>query len=212
MASPKLEVVAFYDSAGNPLIGLTPTFSSYLDSSGNAVSPPAISALGGGMYHFTPVFVDPTKGIAYIIYGGATAFPPYAFRYMRPEDWVTDNLPSDPADQSLLVAATDAIYNRLGAPAGASVSADVAAVLGEAQGANAAAQAAETSSGTAATQATAAAAISADLRKIAIGRWKIQGTQLILFELDGTTPYKTFDLKDELGVASAVRIFERVPV
>jgi hypothetical protein len=40
----------------------------------------------------------------------------------------TDNLPSDPADQSLIIAATDAIYARVGAPAGASVSADVAAV------------------------------------------------------------------------------------
>jgi hypothetical protein len=40
----------------------------------------------------------------------------------------TDNLPSDPADQSLIIAATDAIMTRLGAPAGASVSADIAAI------------------------------------------------------------------------------------
>jgi len=40
----------------------------------------------------------------------------------------TDNLPSDPADQSLVIAATTAIYDRVGAPAGASVSADIAAV------------------------------------------------------------------------------------
>lgn len=40
----------------------------------------------------------------------------------------TDNLPSDPADQSLIIAATDAVMARLGAPAGASISADVAAV------------------------------------------------------------------------------------
>jgi hypothetical protein len=40
----------------------------------------------------------------------------------------TDNLPTDPADQSLIIAATDAIMTRLGSPAGASVSADVAAV------------------------------------------------------------------------------------
>ncbi len=37
----------------------------------------------------------------------------------------TDNLPSDPADQSLIISATDAIMSRLGAPAGASVSADI---------------------------------------------------------------------------------------
>lgn len=41
----------------------------------------------------------------------------------------TDNLPTDPADESLIIAATDAIMARLGVPAGASVSADVAAVL-----------------------------------------------------------------------------------
>lgn len=40
----------------------------------------------------------------------------------------TDNLPSDPADQSLVIAATTAIFDRVGAPAGASVSADIAAV------------------------------------------------------------------------------------
>lgn len=40
----------------------------------------------------------------------------------------TDNLPTDPADQSLIIAATDAVMSRLGAPAGASMSADIAAV------------------------------------------------------------------------------------
>lgn len=42
----------------------------------------------------------------------------------------TDNLPSDPADQSLVIAATDAVMTRLGTPAGASVSADVGTVIG----------------------------------------------------------------------------------
>lgn len=40
----------------------------------------------------------------------------------------TDNLPVDPADQSLIVAATTAIYDRIGAPAGASIAADIAAI------------------------------------------------------------------------------------
>ncbi len=40
----------------------------------------------------------------------------------------TDALPPDPADESLVIAATDAIYSRLGAPAGVSMAADVAAV------------------------------------------------------------------------------------
>lgn len=41
---------------------------------------------------------------------------------------VDGRLPEDPADQSLLIAATDAIMNRIGVPAGASLSADLAAV------------------------------------------------------------------------------------
>jgi len=40
----------------------------------------------------------------------------------------TDNLPTDPADQSLIIAATDAVMARLGTPAGASLSADIAAI------------------------------------------------------------------------------------
>lgn len=40
----------------------------------------------------------------------------------------TDNLPSDPADQSLIIAATNAIVALLGTPAGASLAADIAAV------------------------------------------------------------------------------------
>lgn len=40
----------------------------------------------------------------------------------------TDNLPSDPADQSLIIAATDAIVALLGTPAGASLAADIAAI------------------------------------------------------------------------------------
>lgn len=46
----------------------------------------------------------------------------------------TDNLPSDPADQSLVIAATTAIYNRIGAPAGADLAADVAAVKSASDG------------------------------------------------------------------------------
>jgi hypothetical protein len=42
----------------------------------------------------------------------------------------TDLLPTDPADQSLVIAATDAIMARLGVPIGASIVADIASVGG----------------------------------------------------------------------------------
>ena len=43
-------------------------------------------------------------------------------------DTKTTNLPSDPADQSLIIAATTSIANLIGTPAGVSLAADVAAV------------------------------------------------------------------------------------
>jgi hypothetical protein len=67
-----------------------------------------------------------------------------------------------------------------------------------------ASQAAQSSSASAATD-------SAIIKKIQIGRWRINGTQLILYELNGTTEYMRFDLKDDLGAPSGTRVFERVP-
>jgi hypothetical protein len=49
------------------------------------------------------------------------------------------------------------------------------------------------------------------LEAVAIGRWRVIGDQLILYELDGTTPLVTFDLFDDSGNPSMTRIFERVP-
>lgn len=92
MASPRAEVLFFYDSvAGTPKTGLTLTFSTYKDTSGTNLSQPTFTEIGGGAYMFTPTFADPTKGIVYVVNGGATAVPQYQARYMRPEDWNTDN-------------------------------------------------------------------------------------------------------------------------
>ena len=59
-------------------------------------------------------------GDTYVLANGASGFAAI--------DAKTTNLPADPADESLVIAATDAIMTRLGAPAGVSMSADVAAV------------------------------------------------------------------------------------
>jgi len=40
----------------------------------------------------------------------------------------TTNLPTDPADESLIIAATDAVMTRIGSPVAASISADIAAI------------------------------------------------------------------------------------
>lgn len=103
MASPKIEVVVFYDAAtGAPLPGLTPTIIVYRRDDGTDLigSAPAISAIGGGAYKFTPVspFADPNQGITYVIDAGATAAPRYVYRHMRPEDWNDDGIPAIKAD------------------------------------------------------------------------------------------------------------------
>ena len=75
-------------------------------------------------------------------------------------------------------------FARLGAPVGASTSADIAA-------------------------ATAIALIS---RKVATNRSKVDSAAktLTLYDDDGTTPLYVFNLKDSAGVATATAIYERV--
>lgn len=107
----------------------------------------------------------------------------------------TDNLPADPAGTSDVTAAvTDIkgasnkdiseIDDKLGTPAGASIAGDIATARAEALVA----------------------------KKMVTNGWKVQGTQLIIYDDDGTTPYKVFDLKDDSGLPSSSRIFERRPV
>jgi hypothetical protein len=103
-------------------------------------------------------------------------------------------------------------YARMGAPVGASMSADLADVKNSADLANLAATNALAQATTAATEATAAAAAALIIRKVETNRYKIVGTQLIIYDDNGTTPFKTFNLFDDVGSPTSTRIFERVPV
>jgi hypothetical protein len=85
MASPAIVMVFFNDSSGNALTGLTPTFDTYVDDAGGAVTQPTITEVGGGFYKFTPVFPS-NKGLAYVINGGATANPRRQYDFLVPED------------------------------------------------------------------------------------------------------------------------------
>lgn len=103
MASPKIEVVFFYDpSTGAPMTGLTPTFSVYKDDLGADKTPPGISEVGGGAYKFT-VTVASERGVVYVVDGGASAAPRYQARYVRGEDWNADNadVPASTLDSKL---------------------------------------------------------------------------------------------------------------
>lgn len=90
--SPKIVVFWLYDaSTGAPLAGQTPVFTTYKDDLGVDVSQPAISAIGGGAYKFTPVFSS-GRGIAFSISSGSTALPLYQSGYLRPEDYYVDEI------------------------------------------------------------------------------------------------------------------------
>lgn len=53
-----------------------------------------------------------------------------------------------------------------------------------------------------------------ETRQAALGRWRIDSTskKLFLYEDDGTTVFKEFDLKDAGGTPSVAQVFERDPV
>jgi len=51
-----------------------------------------------------------------------------------------------------------------------------------------------------------------EIRQAALGRWKIEGTTLRLYEEDGLTTFLEFDLKDEAGDPSNSRIFDKDPI
>ena len=91
MASPAIEVFFLYDSSGAPLTGISPTFDTYKDDLGADLAQPAITEIGGGAYKFTPV-LNPARGIAYVVNGGAFANPRRLARYVRPEDYHVDLL------------------------------------------------------------------------------------------------------------------------
>ncbi len=50
------------------------------------------------------------------------------------------------------------------------------------------------------------------LYRIGVGRWKIQGTQLLIYDEDNTSVLLSFNLKDDVGAPTSTRIFERAPV
>jgi len=49
------------------------------------------------------------------------------------------------------------------------------------------------------------------IRKIQTNRWKIENNQLIIFDDDGVTPLRVFNLKDKYGNPSEVNVYEREP-
>lgn len=108
------------------------------------------------------------------------------------------------------IATITTVNTRVGAPVGASISADVAAVhsrIGAPVGAS-------ISADVASIKADAVSMLSdlSDLYQLGAGRWRVQGTQLIVYGPDDVTPLLVFDLKDDAGVPSGTRVFERVPV
>ncbi len=131
------------------------------------------------------------------------------------------------SDADTVITSVTSVSTKLGTPAGASVSADIAAVqtkLGTPTGASVSADIASVSSDVSSVT-TDVADVKSDtsllpaampkidvLYQIEVGRWKVQGTQLLIYDADNTTVLFAFNLKDDTGEASATKVFERVPV
>ena len=50
------------------------------------------------------------------------------------------------------------------------------------------------------------------VRKVEGDRWKITGSQLIIYDVDGSTELKKFNLKSKTGQPTEQNVYERVPV
>lgn len=100
-------------------------------------------------------------------------------------------------------------FSRVGAPVGASISADIAGVKSDVGTVNTNVLALNTG------QANILAVVNT-LKKYEEGRWKIHITgpdanRLVLYDTDDVTPLLKFDLKDSGGAATFFNPFERVP-
>jgi len=49
------------------------------------------------------------------------------------------------------------------------------------------------------------------IKQIEQGRWKILNNQMIFYASDGTTPIRTFNLKDKSGSPAEANVYERIP-
>jgi hypothetical protein len=118
-----MNYVIYFSNAGAPATGLTPSIITYkkVSDGSDVASPPAVSAIGGGGYKFT---ATPAEALFVVVDGGAAlaAADRYKVMQITPHDAdldtpvstrapesggnlaavkaKTDNLPSDPADES----------------------------------------------------------------------------------------------------------------
>lgn len=94
--SPTAETFFVFNiSDGTPLTGAAGgmSFDTYKDDTGTNLTPPTIFEIGGGAYGFSPTFT-PGRGIVYVLSTGASGNPQKLSRYMRPEDYYADGIPS----------------------------------------------------------------------------------------------------------------------
>lgn len=94
MSSPMDIIFNIVDNSNMPANGLSLSFTTYENISGDAISPPSISGIGGGAYSFPLVFPSSNTGIAYIINIPSGYAPAIVADYTRPMDWqLTDTSP-----------------------------------------------------------------------------------------------------------------------
>jgi|SRR5579885_542273 len=111
------------------------------------------------------------------------------------------------------------VYNRIGAPVNANISADIAQVESNVSGTGASLTALSNKIGTPANASVSAdiAAVKTDTNSInvtQIGKWSINPNTAILtlYQLDGVTVYKTFQLADSNATPSTTNVFQKIPL
>lgn len=164
----------------------------------DADAPPTVTVLDqGSVMGYAPAVANKATGMyeVTIVASGANGFVE-GHEYSAFIESTVASVTRRDGLASFAIRSTDAssVLTILGTPAAASVSEDIADVKSDTSLIPTVAPMIET------------------LHRIGVGRWKIQGTQLLIYEDDETTVLMAFNLKDDNGAASNTRIFERMPV
>lgn len=110
MSSPANIIFNIVDISNAPVNGLTLSFTTYEDISGDALTQPTITGIGGGAYKFLLTFPSSATGIAYTINVPSGYAPAILTDYTRPLDWDLD----DTSPHSIVFSIFDGLTPKTG--------------------------------------------------------------------------------------------------
>jgi hypothetical protein len=184
-------ISAFFTRSGVPQTGLTPTIDIYhytATVNTQVVTGAALTEIAAGFYKYEFTTFDPKEAYVFLIDGGTTLIPSERYLYGGNEAEIK-GIASEVWEE----VAADHVVNGTTGDKLSKIHADTQAI-----------------------SVSVATAISLleTLIKYERNRTKIDKTAgtLTVYDDDGTTAIRVFDLKDDTGVFSVTEITERVPV